>query len=581
MTQQETPPHVPLHDRGEALEDTQASEETRAFLQLRCAAFGRLLALVFSMFFVWRVGSTLAGNDRLSLTYLPWQAISLLSFALLWWVCRGAPRSIRFVRVSELLALCGAETGAVLMALKIPYTARPDAVLLLCLTYTLITRSIMVPSSPRRTFWYGALCGVPFLISVFFVHRLKHDPSIYALHADPGLKASAVLTAWRWTSVGALWWVAALVIATAASRVIYGLRQEVRDARRLGQYTLTEKLGEGGMGIVYLARHALLRRPSAIKLLPTERFGRDGVARFEREVQLTASLSHPNTIRVFDYGRTPEGIFYYVMEYLDGASLDEVIAVAGPLPAARVIHILDQVAGALHEAHEIGLVHRDIKPGNIMLTQQGGVPDVAKVLDFGLVKQLQPAAGEDSTQLALSGEQGISGTPLYMAPEAITAPERVDARTDLYSLGAVGYLLLTGHDVFDGRNVLEICGHHLHSAPIAPSRRVSFPVASDLEDVLLACLDKSPGKRPVDAGALQGRLRACLDAGRWNEQEARAWFRVHQDALRARQPRSVVSGAATVAVDLGLRAPEKSRDRHVGARVVPWSDRAGQSARRG
>jgi serine/threonine-protein kinase len=320
------------------------------------------------------------------------------------------------------------------------------------------------------------------------------------------------------------------------------------------------------MGVVYLARHALLRRPSAIKLLPPDRFGAESAARFEREVQLTASLSHPNTIRVFDYGRTPDGIFYYVMEYLEGASLEEVVTQGGPLSAARVIHILDQVAGALSEAHGIGLIHRDIKPANIFLTQQGGVPDVAKVLDFGLVKQQHLATGEGSTVQALSTEEGISGTPLYMAPEAITAPERVDARTDLYSLGAVGYFLLTGHDVFGGRNVLEICGHHLHSEPVAPSRRVERPVPDDLEQVLLDCLHKSPDRRPHNAAALQARLRACNDARLWNEEEARQWFATHGPALRGNKERSTVSGAATIAVDLGRRMvpPPRSRRHKAG-----------------
>jgi len=450
------------------------------------------------------------------------------------------------------------------MCLHVSYVARPDSILLLCLTYTLITRSIVVPSSPHRTLLYCAGFSVPFLVTVFYIHYAQHDPAIYTSAADPRLRETALVIARRWTTVAALWWTAATVIASASSKVIYGLREEVRDARRLGQYTLTEKLGQGGMGVVYLARHALLRRPSAIKLLPPDRFGAESAARFEREVQLTASLSHPNTIRVFDYGRTPDGIFYYVMEYLEGASLEDVVTHAGPLPAARVIHILDQVAGALNEAHGIGLIHRDIKPANIFLTQQGGVPDVAKVLDFGLVKQLQHAGGEDSTVQALSREESISGTPLYMAPEAITAPERVDGRTDLYSLGAVGYFLLTGQDVFGGRNVLEICGHHLHTEPLPPSRRVARAVPGDLEQLLLDCLQKAPAQRPPSAAALQARLRACDDAQRWSEEESRRWFVTHGEALRSRQVRSTVSGAATIAVDLGRRMVHPPRSQKVG-----------------
>jgi hypothetical protein len=541
--------------------DSQAGEEMRAFLQQRIAAFGAMLALLFGMFLVWRVASTLLADDQPSRAYLPWQVVTVVAFSSLWLLCRGRPRSLRFLRATELSGLCVAASAAISMCFRVSYAARPDTILLLCLTYTLIARSIMVPSSARRTLLYGIIFFVPFAVSVFFIHYLKHDPAIYTAAADPRLQQGAVIIARRWAVVGALWWTAALGIATATSHVIYGLRAEVRDARRLGQYTLTEKLGEGGMGVVYLARHALLRRPSAIKLLPPDKLSAEGEARFEREVQLTAKLSHPNTIRVFDYGRTPEGIFYYVMEYLEGASLEDVVALAGPLAAGRVIHILDQVAGALSEAHGIGLIHRDIKPANIFLTQQGGVPDVAKVLDFGLVKQLHRTGVDASTVQMLTGDHTISGTPTYMAPEAITSPERVDARTDLYALGAVGYFLLTGREVFSGTNLLEVCSHHLHSTPQPPSTRVDWPISDDLERLILTCLEKEPNDRVPNARALQSRLRACRDAGTWSEEDAERWFELHGASLRIRQARDGVSGTATIAVDLALRL-----DRTPGAR---------------
>jgi eukaryotic-like serine/threonine-protein kinase len=281
-------------------------------------------------------------------------------------------------------------------------------------------------------------------------------------------------------------------------------------------------------------------------------------------VQLTARLTHPNTIRIFDYGRTPDGIFYYAMEYLDGADLSDVVELSGPMPAGRVIHILDQVAGALTEAHGIGLIHRDVKPANIYLTEQGGVPDVAKVLDFGLVKQVGPSDGRDSTLPALSHADSFTGTPLYMAPEAITTPDSVDARTDIYSLGAVGYFLLTGQEVFTGRNVMEICGHHLHSMPALPSQRLGKPVPVDLEQLILACLEKEPRQRPQDARSLQQALRSCRDSRTWTEEDARRWFDTHGDALRARQARIAVGGAVTIAVDLGLRTPDARSERKAG-----------------
>jgi serine/threonine protein kinase len=325
------------------------------------------------------------------------------------------------------------------------------------------------------------------------------------------------------------------------------------DPRLLGQYTLIEKLGEGGMGTVYRARHAMLRRPTAIKLLLPDKFAADSVARFEREVQLTARLTHPSTVRVFDYGRTPNGVFYYVMEYLEGATLADAVEQAGPMPAGRVIHLLEQAASALIEAHGIGLIHRDVKPANMFLTEQGGMPDVVKLLDFGLVKHVGDGHGEDAGEpddVAVTRDDGLAGTPLYMAPEAIIAPDRVDARTDLYALGAVGYFLLTGGEVFSGRTVLEVCGQHLQVTPVSPSERLGQPVAPDLERLILACLEKDPARRPPSARAMVAALRACRDAGAWSEDDARRWLDQHGKALRGRRRRTPVGSAATPAMDI-------------------------------
>lgn len=177
-------------------------------------------------------------------------------------------------------------------------------------------------------------------------------------------------------------------IAAGFSQTIYGLRRAVSAIQKLGQYTLEQKLGEGGMGVVYRASHGMLRRPTAIKLLQPDRTGTAALARFEREVRRTAMLTHPNTVTIFDYGRSTDGVFYYAMELLEGASLDEVVEVDGPQPEARVIHLLDQAAASLAEAHAAGLIHRDVKPGNILVVDRGGIADLVKVVDFGLVKDL-------------------------------------------------------------------------------------------------------------------------------------------------------------------------------------------------
>jgi serine/threonine-protein kinase len=283
------------------------------------------------------------------------------------------------------------------------------------------------------------------------------------------------------------------------------------------------------MGVVYRARHARLKRPTAVKLLSPGKVGSQTVERFEREVQITARLTHPNTVAVFDYGRTLDGVFYYAMEYLEGISLETLVAEDGPQPPGRVVHVLRQVCGALVEAHGLGLVHRDIKPANVILCERGGVPDVAKVLDFGLVKDLAlPGVA------ALTQSDVILGTPLYMAPEALVAPDRVGPRTDLYGLGAVGFFLLTGSPVFTGQNTVEVLAHHLHTRPARPSERLGRPLPPSLEDLVLGCLEKDPDRRPRDARALLDALDGALGVEPWTEANARAWWTAR--AARGRQP---------------------------------------------
>ena len=308
------------------------------------------------------------------------------------------------------------------------------------------------------------------------------------------------------------------------------LRRKVIEARRLGQYTLGEKLGEGGMGVVYQASHGMLRRPTAVKLLRSEQVKAIDLARFEHEVQMTAKLTHPNTVTVFDYGRTPENVFYYAMELLEGADLDKLVSVSGPQPPARVRHILTRVADALSEAHDIGLIHRDIKPSNIILCQQGGYLDVPKVVDFGLVHEV-----DEQIDLSLARKQQIIGTPLYMSPEMIRHPSSIDAKTDLYALGAVGYYLLTGQHVFTGGSVQEICAAHLSAVPIPPEERLGVALPADLQSVVLSCLLKDPMARPQSAAELRRQLIHCSEVGPWSQDDARAWWAENNARLPVRK----------------------------------------------
>ncbi|MBT6157621.1 MAG: serine/threonine protein kinase [Planctomycetaceae bacterium] len=325
--------------------------------------------------------------------------------------------------------------------------------------------------------------------------------------------------------------VAIFVFTIFVARLERDARRSALDAQQLGQYSLEEKIGAGGMGVVYRGRHAMLQRPTAIKLLDPDKTTASAVARFEREVRLTSQLNHPNTIAVFDFGRTPEGLFYYAMEYLDGMALDELVAHDGPQPEARVVHILQQVCASLKEAHGIGLIHRDIKPANIMLCQRGGIADFVKVLDFGLVKAL-----DSDQQAALTAADSMTGTPLYLSPEGIEQPDTVDARSDVYALGAVGYFLLTGKPPFEGASVIEICMQHVKTIPVRPSERCSLNISEKLEDILLACLAKKPEERPRSMSELRDALIDCELNGNWTSETADAWWADNGSTITTEKP---------------------------------------------
>ncbi len=325
-----------------------------------------------------------------------------------------------------------------------------------------------------------------------------------------------------WSIFGLLIFGAVLVyvLMRLANRLQAAGQRAAMKAKQLGQYALDDKIGEGAFGAVYRAHHALMRRPVAVKLLQTEKMNQTTAARFEREVQMTGQLTHPNTIALYDYGRTPEGIFYYAMEYLDGLTLDRLVKQYGAQPEGRVISILRQISGSLAEAHAIGLVHRDIKPANVFLTRRGGVPDFVKVLDFGLAK-----ARVEEGQVELTAASVTLGTPLYMAPEAVEHPETVDGRSDLYSLGALGYFLLTGEALFDCLTLGEVLLHQVNDLPVLPSKRLGKPVSADLEELLMRCLAKNPASRPPTARELDDALGHCRSAADWTRDQADEWWR--------------------------------------------------------
>lgn len=323
--------------------------------------------------------------------------------------------------------------------------------------------------------------------------------------------------------------------------------------KQLGQYTLEEKVGEGGMGVVYRAKHAMLRRDTAVKLLLPGRANEAAIARFEREVCLTCQLTHPNTIQVYDYGHTPEGIFYYAMEFLRGVNLHDLVVRFGPQSEGRVIHILAQVCASLAEAHALGLIHRDIKPGNVFLCRRGGVADCVKVLDFGLVRDFRSA---DPEPVDGDGSRVIEGTAWFMPPEAVQVGATTDPRSDIYSLGAVGYFMLTRSYIFDAESVDDIQQKQLDDAPIPPTRRTANPISSEMEQLLLQCLEKDRDRRPQSANELRAALLALEAAAEWTTEASTAWWKDFES-----KPTSTPTGAEaeipsampTLSVDLAGR----------------------------
>lgn len=497
-------------ESGEAPAPLDSSGE-RDFLRERVALYARSTLFASFAFFLagfaieglWppRVGST-ASLARPDILF----HLAACAVLLLMWVA---------VRRSELSAsrlhfVDGAGTVATFalyacVAGNMPATWRPEMLYLLIAITVLLYRAAIVPSKAWRTAWISTLSAAPAPILAAVLYSQGAPPEVS--------QGQAVAYAFLW---GAL----AVLLATLVSFVTFRLRKSVVRARRLGQYTLGEKLGEGGMGVVYRAEHEMLRRPTAIKLLPPGSAGEENLKRFEREVQQTARLTSPHTVSIYDYGRTPDGQFYYVMEYLDGVNLDDLVRQDGPMAPGRAVRILRQVCAALAEAHGIGLIHRDIKPANILLCERGGFPDIAKVLDFGLVRQIS-----GTTDPRLTAEDVLRGTPQYLAPEAIRNAENVDARSDLYALGAVGYYLLTGTEVFSGRGPLEIIHHHLQTEPEPLSRRLGKPIPPKLEALILATLSKDPDDRPESARALADALHACDDVPAWDETDARRFWR--------------------------------------------------------
>ncbi len=370
---------------------------------------------------------------------------------------------------------------------------------------------------PNRASVAARMLVVMFAGPVIVRYLLLHHSDLGPVHEEL-MQAEDLLVNPMFQAIG-------MAMAIHGSFLTNGLRNELHRARKLGQYRLIRKLGEGGMGEVYLAEHQLLKRPCALKRIKADA-GSDPIAlaRFEREVQSAARLAHPNIIEIYDYGRADDGTFYYVMEYLRGLSLLELVRKAGPLPPGRAIYLFRQVCSGLAEAHALGLVHRDMKPANVLVAVRGGESDVAKVLDFGIVKLMQ-----DPDAASLTIDESVRGTPMYMAPEQATGDRSLDARADIYALGAMMYFTLTGRPPFEGGGPIAVMLAHLRQ-PVVPPSQLRDGLPDDLEQIILRCLAKDPVDRFPTVNALGEALAECQSASEWGPNRACAWWAVELQA---------------------------------------------------
>ncbi|HEY3498717.1 MAG TPA: serine/threonine-protein kinase [Polyangiaceae bacterium] len=490
------------------------------FVQARLALLGKTVFLLAFGFFCVMNTTLVVGGGLGVLPALLTQAnvfhfLAALVMAAVWAIASRGSWSLRTLGMLDALSLFLAGLGLAAMA------AQPDEKQLMAglfaLTVTMMARAVLIPSTARRTLCLSSLAAAPLLL----VSLLFHHPQ-----ALPGFTPGFLLFL---TFLNALLWMMISVsLSTVTSNTIYGLRRQVKEASAIGPYVLEEKIGSGGMGEVWRARHRMLIRPAAVKLVKARELGSDAgrdselrLRRFEREARATAGLKSPHTVELYDFGVAEDGSLYYVMELLEGMDLDTLVERFGPLPAERAIHLLSQLCASLDDAHCNGVVHRDIKPANLIVSRIGSEWDFLKVLDFGLVKLESAKQKEEGVNLTSDGN--VSGTPGFIAPEVVLGTGS-DHRVDLYAVGCVAYWLVTGKLVFEGTQAIKVMFDHVHTAPVAPSSNSAEPIPPELDALILECLEKDPDKRPASAAALRQRFRAIPVAQPWSHERGEKWW---------------------------------------------------------
>lgn len=492
---------------------TELTRETRLLLRSRLRMAALVLGMGSAVFILWRLIAGMAGlaPRQPDLSLIGQALVVMVLASCAWPLCRTCELTSRTLRFQE-LAIFGAPAlfFFVLQYANLRTCAVRDNTLprfdapwvMLVFTY-----AIFIPNTWRRAaLVIGAMAVSPILLTL-------------VLWLSDNVCMMLIAQSWGAMIATALIMLVSGVSAVVGVYTINALRVEAFEARQFGQYKLGRLLGSGGMGEVYLAEHQLMKRPCAIKVIRPEKAGDPRtLTRFEREVRASAKLSHWNSIDIFDYGRAADGTFYYVMEYLPGLSLADLVSRYGPLPPERVVFLLRQTCDALAEAHALGLVHRDIKPGNIFAAERGGLYDVAKLLDFGMVK---PFEGGPAAELTHDGV--LVGSPLYMSPEQVAGDVEPDGRSDIYSLGVVAYHLLAGRPPFDGAQMMRVLIAHASQEP-EPLERVAPDVPPDLSQVVMRCLAKRPADRYPSVAALAAALDRCEVPRRWSHTRAAQWW---------------------------------------------------------